>query len=141
MSFPLGFGMNQNMLNINSSLDLGTRANEDQDKNPENIFENIEKKNKEIKDLFDMNVFEEENEECNLAEWLEENGFYKLLDKMDKKELDQKQIINMSDEKILELVEESNKIKFGELRSFLMKLDECCDADDLLNSIDKTIGN
>lgn len=149
---------NSNFFNINSSMDFCVKEEgedavnimdgKDEDNNKEDlsenkketIFENIEKKNQEIKDLFDVNVFEDV-EENELRDFLEENGFLMLLEKVEEGEITQEQLINMPDEKILEYVEEDNQDKFQELRDFLMKLDEKDDAEDLLNSIDKTIGN
>jgi len=135
-----------NLLNTNSSLDLGVR-NDDEDgsqaeKKKENMLENIEKKNKEIKALFDIQVLDQSMEGNNdLKSYLEENGFEILLEKLEIGKISQKELINISDEKILDMIEDENKEKFLELREFLMKLDECNDADDLLNSIDRTIGN
>lgn len=111
----------------------------DTNMNYEDRIENIEKKNKEIKELFDMNVFDQSKEE-NLTDWLEENGFFMLVDKIDAGELGQNELINMPDEKILEYVEDENKDKINELREYLMKLDENQDANDLLQSIEKQIG-
>ena len=135
-------------MNLNSSFDLGgggfgknealeTNINED------NVFNNLEEKNKEIKALFDTNVFEQsmEKEKVRLEDYLEENCFYLLLEKLENGEIEQQELINMPDERIKELVEEENQDKFDDLRDFLMRLDDCNDADDLLNSIDKTIGN
>lgn len=107
-----------------------------------NTFNNLEQKNKEIKELFETNVFEGsiDNNQVKLEDYLEENGFYKILEMIENGEIDQQQLINMPDERILEIVEEENQTKFDDLRDFLMRLEDCNDADDLLNSIDKTIG-
>lgn len=148
-------------INLNSSLDLNLNINKsdnikidennynneildfEQDKDPKVIFKNINEKNKEIKDLFNINMFDqsEDNGEDDLECYLEENCFFMILEKISNGELDQEQLINMPDEKILLMVEDDNKEKFSDFRQFLMKLDENNDADDLLMSIDKTIGN
>jgi len=130
-------------IKITDDIDYNSKILDfEQDKSPKVIFKNIDEKNKEIKELFNINMLDqsEDNKEDDLECYLEENCFFIILEKISNGELDQEQLINMPDEKILLMVEDNNKEKFSDLRQFLMKLDENNDADDLLMSIDKTIG-
>lgn len=116
------------------------------------IFENIKNKDKEIKELFNTNNVkcsqieeegeEEDNEEdkydTELLEYLEENGYFIILKKLENFDLSQKQLINLNDENLIELIEAKNKPNFKDLRNFLMKLDESNDVKDIFNSIDKS---
>lgn len=108
------------------------------------LLDNIQKKDKIVKDLFNNNISEKDdslNEGMSLTNFLLQNKFFLLLSKIEEGELSEHQLIGFSDEKIMEMVEEENKNKFHLLRDFIMKLDDNNDAEDLLKSIDKTMEN
>lgn len=109
------------------------------------LLDNIQKKDKIVKDLFNNNNISEKddslNEGMSLTNFLLQNKFYLLLSKIEEGELSEHQLIGFSDERILEMVEDQNKNKFSMLRDFIMKLDDNNDAEDLLKSIDKTMEN
>lgn len=129
-------------MNMDFSVNYSQNKVDDIDLNIENTeqrFEDLEKKKDEIRNIFDLNVLDKSSDV--LADWLEDNKFYLLVDKIDAGELSENELINMPDDKILEFVEEHNKPRFNKLREFLMKLDENQDADDLLQSIEKQTEN
>lgn len=143
---------NNSNFSQSNRLNIDSNEKDKMTNHKEIIFENIKNKDKEIKELFNTNVGkcsqieeegeEEDNEEdkydSELLEYLEENGFYTILKKIENFELSQKQLINFNDEKLVELIEEKNKSKFQDLRNFLMKLDESNDVKDIFNSIEKS---
>lgn len=105
------------------------------------LLENIQMKDKIVKDLFN-NISEKDDsnpEELSLTNYLLENKFYLLLSKIEEGELNENILLGLPDEKILDLVEDHNKNKFNQLRDYIMRLNDNNDADDILKSIDKTM--
>jgi hypothetical protein len=73
----------------------------------------------------------------DILNFLNENNFKILFEKLKTNQLDFKILTTLSDEHLLSLIEKENKEKFGKLRSLLLKIDENLDGDDLLKIINK----
>ena len=127
------------MLNINSSFDL--MKGEDKIKTNMKLNE-IKGQNEKIKKLLEDDKSDEEYDfDEGLMKYLDENGFNRLLQMVEKGELELKDFND--EDKIYQYVEEDKKSYFEDLISFVRKMkSDDKEATDLLNSIvDKVIGD
>lgn len=80
-------------------------------------------------------------EQTELIDFLKQNGMDTILNKICANELTSNNLINLSDEKILELIEEENKDKFPSLRDLIMKLNDQSDAINVLYIVNQGMSN
>ena len=71
--------------------------------------------------------------------YLQMNNFNLLYNKLNKKELIIRDLINLSDEKLMQFIEKENIYKVNELREMIIKLEQVVETEDMLRDLNNKI--
>lgn len=128
-----------NILNADDSLDEINNFDNDNilQKNQQlnNILENLNCDEYEFMNTNTFNI----SSINDFMNYLQMNNFNLLYNKLNKKELIIRDLINLSDEKLMQFIEKENIYKVNELREMIIKLEQVVETEDMLRDLNNKI--